>query len=178
LLKETVPKASRIGILWSPSAQGAAGHFRETEHAARLLKVQLQSFPLSVPDDVQNVFQAAANGNADALIVVSAGGMARYEAQVVSLALKTRVPVMYTNPRNVFAGGLMSYAADLLELSRGAAGYVDRILKGAKPANLPVQQPTKFELVINLKTAKQTGLTISPHILARPQISAVERKIF
>jgi putative tryptophan/tyrosine transport system substrate-binding protein len=98
---------------------------------------------------------------------VVAGGMPRYQQKILGLALKTRLPIMYTNPQFVFAGGLMSYAADIHELSRGAAAYVDKILKGAKPADLPVQQPTKFDFVINLKTAKQIGLTIPPNVLAR-----------
>ena len=90
-----------------------------------------------------------------------------HQARIVNLAVKTRLPVMYTNPEFVIAGGLMSYAADIPELGRRAATYVDKILKGAKPADLPVEQPTKFELVINLKAAKQIGLTIPPNVLAR-----------
>ena len=167
LLKETVPKASRIAILWNPAGSGAAGHVRETEIAAPLLAVRLQRLEVRGSDDVENAFQAAGKGSADALIVVVAGGMPRYQVRILDLAVKTRMPVMYTNPEFVRGGGLMSYAAEIPELSRGTATYVDKILKGAKPADLPVQQPRKFELVINLKTAKQIGVTIPQSVLYR-----------
>ena len=128
---------------------------------------QLQSLEVRNPEDLENAFRAAGKGRAQALIVVSAGLMNSHRARIVNLAVKTRLPVMYTNSPFVLAGGLMSYAADILEQYRRAATYVDKILKGAKPADLPVVQPTKFEFVINLKAAKQIGLTIPPNVLAR-----------
>jgi putative ABC transport system substrate-binding protein len=116
---------------------------------------------------LDNAFKAAVNGRAQAVIVVATGLMNSHRARIVDLATKTRLPALYTNQEFMRAGGLMSYAADTAELHRRAASYVDRILKGAKPADLPVEQPTKFELAINLSTAKQIGLTIPPNVLAR-----------
>ena len=115
---------------------------------------------------MENAFRTARNA-AEAAIVVTVAGMIDYREQIVDLAVKTRLPVMYTNPEPVLVGGLIGYAADLSALAQGAANYIDRILKGAKPADLPVQQPTKFELVINLKTAKQIGVTIPQSVLYR-----------
>lgn len=165
LIKEIIPEAYRIAILWDPAGPGASGHVREAEAAARALKVSLQRIEVRGLEDVENAFRAA--GGADALIVVQAAGINRYRGHIVERAVKARRLVMYSSSEFVTAGGLMSYAADLAELFRGAADYVGRILKGANPADLPVQQPTKFELVINLKAAKQIGLTIPPNVLAR-----------
>ncbi len=168
LLKETVPKASRIAILSRPRSQGtaAATHVRETEIAARALSIKLESLEARGREDLENAFRRARKV-ADALIVVAVAGMINDRDQILDLAVKTRLPVMYTNPEMVLAGGLISYAADLPALAYGAANYVDRIFKGTKPADLPVQQPTKFELIINLKAAKQIALTIPPNVLAR-----------
>lgn len=165
LIKEVIPEASRIAIVWDPAGPGASGHIKEAETAARALKVNIQRVEVRGPDDVENAFRVT--GGADALIVVQAAGINRYRAHIVERAAKARRLVMYSSSEFVIAGGLMSYAADLAELFRGAAGYVDRILKGANPADLPVQQPTKFELMINLKSAKQIGVTIPPNVLAR-----------
>jgi putative ABC transport system substrate-binding protein len=167
LLKEIVPKASRMAIVWDPKGQGAAGHARETEITAPALGIQLQRMEVRVPEDLENTFQAAVKKRARALIVVTAGLMNSHRTRIVNLALKTRLPAMYSNPDFVSIGGLMSYAADPSERLRGTAIYVDKILKGTKPADLPVQQPKKFEFVINLKAAKQIGLTIPPNVLAR-----------
>ena len=168
LLKQAVPKASRIAILSRPRNQGAAAasHVRETELAAQALGIKLESLETQGATELETAFQKARK-IADALIVVAVAGMINDREQILNLATKTRLPVMYTNPEPVFAGGLMSYAADLPALARGAANYVDRIFTGTKPADLPVQLPTKFELIINLKAAKQIGLTIPPNVLAR-----------
>ena len=168
LLKETVPKASRIAILSRPTSHGtaAASHVRETEIAARALAIKLEPLEARGREDLENVFRTARKV-ADALIVVAVAGMINDREQILDLAVKTRLPVMYTNPELVIAGGLISYAADLPALASGAANYVDRILRGTKPTDLPVQQPMKFEFIINLKAAKQIGLTIPPNVLAR-----------
>jgi putative ABC transport system substrate-binding protein len=166
LLKETFPKVSRVAILWDPKGQGGAGHARETKIAAPGLGVELHPVEVRAADDLENAFQAAVKGRAEALIVVHTGLMNAERSRTVNLAAKTRLPVMYSSSSFVFAGGLMSYAADDHERNRRVAVYVDKILKGATPADLPVEQPTKFELVINLKTAKQIGLAIPPNVLA------------
>jgi putative ABC transport system substrate-binding protein len=167
LLQETVPKASRVAILWDPKGQGGAGHARETRIAAPALGVELQPVEVRAPEDLENAFQAGVKGRAEALIVVHAGLMQTQRARIVNLAVKTRLPVMYTDSQFALAGGLMSYDADADERYRGVANYVDKILKGTKPADLPVQQPIKFEFIVNLKAAKQIGLTIPPNVLAR-----------
>ena len=167
LLKETVPKVSRVAILWDSRGPGGAGHARETTITAPALAVQLQLVEVEGVQNLENAFQAAIKGRAEALIVVHTGLLQTQRTRVVSLALKTRLPVMYTDSSFALAGGLMSYSDDDLDRARRAASYVDKILKGMKPADLPVQQPTKFEFVINLKTAKQIGLVIPPNILAR-----------
>jgi putative tryptophan/tyrosine transport system substrate-binding protein len=164
LLKEAFPKIYRVGHLWS--GQTGAAHFREIETPARALGIQLKRLEMKEPGDLANAFRIAGK-DADALIIVGAGWPNSHRAQIVDLAVKTRLPVMYTQRQFVVDGGLMSYAADLFEQSRRAAIYVDRILKGTKPADLPVEQPTKFELMINLKTAKQLGVTIPQNVLAR-----------
>ena len=168
IVKETVPKASRIAILSRGSLVGGAAetHVKDTEIAARALGIALQSLATRGPEDLENAFRTARK-NAQALIVVATGGLINDQQRLLALAIKTRLPVIYTNPEPVLGGGLMSYAADLPALARSAAEYVDRILKGTKPADLPVQQPTKFEFIVNLKAAKQIGLTIPPNVLAR-----------
>jgi putative ABC transport system substrate-binding protein len=167
LLKETVPKATRVGVLWFSASPVAAKQLKETELAARPLDVRIRSLQLRSAEDFENAFQTASK-NADALIAVSFGGLLiNHRDRLVNLASRTRLPVMYTISQFVEAGGLVSYAPDGPDRLRRAAVYVDRILKGAKPGDLPVEQPTKFELVINLKAAKQIGLTIPPNVLAR-----------
>jgi len=164
LLKDAFPKIYRVGHLWG--GMTGAAHFREIETPARALRIQLQRLEVKEPGDLANAFRIAGK-DADALILVGSGWLGSHRAQIVDLAAKTRLPVMYTQRQFVVEGGLMSYAADLFDQSRRAALYVDRILKGAKPADLPVEQPTKFELMINLKTAKQLGVTIPQNVLAR-----------
>jgi ABC-type uncharacterized transport system substrate-binding protein len=162
LLKEVVPTASRVGVL------RVAGFtvFREYEAAARALKVQLQSLEVRAPNpDLEGAFRDAVKGRASALITTRA--LVGYRKRIADLAIKNRLPLMSEGSDFVVVGGVMSYAANDAENYRRAAYYVDKILKGAKPADLPVEQPTKFELVINLKTAKQIGLTIPPNALAR-----------
>ena len=162
LLKEVVPTASRVGVLL------VAGFavFREYEAAAHALKVQLQSLEVRAPNpDLEGAFRDAVKGRARALIATRA--LVGYRKQIAGLAIKNRLPLMSEGSDFVDAGGLVSYAAIDAENYRRAAYYVDRILKGAKPADLPVEQPTKFEFVINLKAAKQIGLTIPPNVLAR-----------
>jgi putative tryptophan/tyrosine transport system substrate-binding protein len=168
LLKEAVPRISRVGVLWDENAPGPKIGFKEYEGAARALKIQLQSLEVRGPNpDFEGAFQATAKGHVNALITITNPLLARYPKRIADLALKNRLPSMYEQTYYVEAGGLVSYSTNLREAYRRAAYYVDRILKGAKPADLPVEQPTKFELVINLKTAKQIGLTIPPDLLAR-----------
>jgi putative ABC transport system substrate-binding protein len=168
LVKETLPKASNAAVLWYSSSPVAAKQFQETEIAARSLGVRVQSLEVRSPEDLDRAFQVANKQRADALIAVSFGGLLVNNRQrVVNLATKHRLPAMYTISEFVEAGGLMSYAPDGPDRLRRVANYVDKILKGTKPADLPVQQPTKFEFVINLKAAKQIGLTIPPNVLAR-----------
>jgi ABC-type uncharacterized transport system substrate-binding protein len=168
LLKETLPKASRVAVLWYSASSVAATQLKETEIAARPLKVQIQSLDVRRSEDLDQAFQIARKQASQALIVVSFGGLiVDNKERVVNLANKNRLPAMYTTSEFVEAGGLMSYAPDGPDRVRRAAGYVDKILKGTKPADLPVQQPMKFELVINLKTAKQIGLIVPQSMLYR-----------
>jgi ABC-type uncharacterized transport system substrate-binding protein len=164
IVKEVLPKVSRVAILRDPGNPATSAYLKETEAAAGALGVQLQSIESRGGSDLVNVFRAAAKGRAGALIVVAFGAQ---RPQIVNLTIKNRIPTMYTDPTFVPDGGLMSYSADVIEQFRRAAIYVDKILKGTKPADLPVERPTKFELLINLKTAKQIGLTIPPNVLAR-----------
>jgi putative tryptophan/tyrosine transport system substrate-binding protein len=166
LLKETVPKASRAAILVDPSP-AAEAHVRETEFAARNLRMQLQVPEAREPEGLENAFQVARQTRAEALTVVATGLINSHRPRIINLAAYSRLPTIYSSPDFVLEGGLMSYAADSVAQYRRAATYVDKILKGTKPADLPVQQPMKFEFVINLKAAKQIGLTIPPNVLAR-----------
>ena len=165
-LKETVPKASRAAILVDPSP-AADAHVRETDIAARNLRMQLQLLEVREPEGLDNAFKAARRTRAEVLTVVTTGLINSHRPRIINLAANSRLPTMYSSPDFVFEGGLMSYASDPVAQHRRGASYVDKILKGAKPGDLPVEQPTKFELLINLKTAKQIGLTIPPNVLAR-----------
>lgn len=167
LLKEILPKASRMAILWDRGGLASTSHVKEAEAAARVLGVQLQSLEVGDAKDLESAFQAAAKGGALALLVVATGLLNSHQARIANLAAKARLPAIYTSSQFIPVGGLMSYAADGVEQFRGAATYFDRILKGAKPADLPVQQPTKFELVVSLKAAKQIGLTIPRSVLVQ-----------
>jgi putative ABC transport system substrate-binding protein len=142
--------------------------FKDYEAAARSLKVSLQSLEVQVPNpDLLGAFQVAVKGRVSAIITTSVPGLSGYHKQIVDLAVQNRLPLMSETVSVVEAGGLASYDANRDEIFKRAAVYVDKILKGTKPADLPVEQPKKFELVINLKTAKQIGLTIPPNVLAR-----------
>ncbi len=167
LLKEIVPKLSRVAVIGSSTSSGYAQALRETEIAAGALKVKLQYRDLLGPKDVETAFQAASKGRADAVLALSSVVLDSYRTQVVELAVKNRLPAIYDRSDFVEAGGLMSYGTSFTDLFRRAATYADKILKGTKPADLPVEQPTKFEFIINLKAAKQIGLTIPPNVLAR-----------
>jgi putative ABC transport system substrate-binding protein len=167
LLKEVVPKVSRIAVLSSPSSVNAPPQMRETEAAARSLGVQLQPLEVRGLDDFERVFQAATKERAGALITLDDAFVFTHRTRIVKLAAKSRLPAIYGFREFVDAGGLMSYAANLSEMYRRAATYVDKILKGTKPADLPVEQPIKFEFIVNLKAAKQIGLTIPPNVVAR-----------
>lgn len=167
LLKEAFPKVSRVAHLSDRTSPPGAADLKEIESTARRLGVRVQPLELLSPDDLESAFRAAVKGRVDGLIVAAHGFIHTYRERIVNLTVKNRMPSMYTNPQFVLAGGLMSYAADIPDQYRRAATYVDKILKGTKPADLPVQRATKFELIINLKTAKQIGLTIPPNVLAR-----------
>jgi putative tryptophan/tyrosine transport system substrate-binding protein len=167
LLKEIVSRLSRVAVLGNSIEPGNAQALREVELAAGMFGVQLQHLDVLGPKDIETAFRAATKGRADALLALASPVLNDQRTQIVDLALSSRLPAIYPQTEYVEAGGLMYYGASTSDLFRRAATYVDRILKGAKPADLPVEQPTKFEFVINLKTAKQIGLTIPPNVLAR-----------
>jgi putative tryptophan/tyrosine transport system substrate-binding protein len=167
LLKEIVPKLSRVAVLGSSTNPGYAQALKETGLAAGALAVKLQYLDVREPRDIESAFRAAGKGRAEAVLVLGNPVLASQRTQFANLAVKTRLPAIYWRSDIVESGGLMSYGVSFSDLDRRAATYVDKILKGAKPADLPVEQPTKFELVINLKAAKQIGLTIPPNVLAR-----------
>ncbi len=169
LLKETFPRLSRVGhLVQRGSPDGPVQtHLKETEVAARSLGVQVRTLQVPSADDLENAFQAATKGGAEALVVVGTGILIPQRQRIVKLELKNRLPAMHTNLKWVPDGGFMSYTTDQPARYRRAAEYVDRILKGIKPADLPVERPTKFIFEINLKTAKQIGLTIPPNVLVR-----------
>lgn len=167
LLKETIPKASRFAVLYNPNDSAKVAEFKEIEVAARPLGVQLQSLEVRSLDEFENAFKTATRGKAAALQVLPTTILSTHRKRIAELATKSRLPTMWAESGFMDAGGLMSYGPNYDDLFRRATTYVDKILKGAKPADLPVEQPMKFELVINLKTAKQIGLTIPPNVLAR-----------
>ena len=168
LLKEIVPKLARVAVLWASSTTpGNVQQRREIELAAGAFKVQLQYLDVLGPKDIETAFRAASKGRADAVLVLRGSVLGSHGRRISKFAVKSRLPAIYGTRRSVEAGGLMSYSASSTDLDRRAATYVDKILKGAKPADLPVEQPMKFEFIINLKAAKQIGLTIPPNVLAR-----------
>ena len=167
LLKETIPKTDRVAVLRDPANLGTAQSLKETETAARSLKVDVESLEVRNSKDFEAAFQAAVAKHVDALMVLAGGLFNSHRSRIVNLAAKSRLPVMYSEQEYVLVGGLVSYATNIEDLYRRAAIYVDKILKGAKPADLPIEQPRKFELVINLSAAKQIGLTIPPSVLYR-----------
>ena len=168
LLKEVVPGLSRVAFLWNPDVRGNLLAFKEMEAAARSLRLELQSVEISRAEDLEQAFSAVTSQRAQALVVaVGNPVVVATQGQIASFAQRNRLPSMSGVRGYVDAGGLMSYGPSVTDMFRRAALYVDKILKGAKPADLPVEQPTKFELVINLKTAKAIGLTMPPSLLLR-----------
>ena len=168
LLKEIIPKLSRVAVFGSSSQPGNGQALTEIQLAAKTLGVEVQYSDVLSPKDIETGFRTARNGRADAVMWLVAGLIGTsHRKEVVDLTVKSGFPAIYNQPGYVEAGGLMTYGASLSALDRRAATYVDKILRGAKPADLPVEQPKKFELVINLKAAKQIGLTIPPNVLAR-----------
>jgi putative ABC transport system substrate-binding protein len=167
ILKEVIPKLSRVGVLANLQSSAYARVSKEVELAAAGKGVQLQYLNAQSSNDIDAVFRAATQGRSDAILVVGGPALIAQRKHVSDLAVKSRLPAIYDQRDYVEAGGLMTYGVNLPDLDRRAATYVDKILKGAKPADLPVEQPTQFELVINLKAAKQIGLTIPPNVLAR-----------
>jgi putative tryptophan/tyrosine transport system substrate-binding protein len=167
-LKDAVPKLRRVAVLQNPDFPEAANRWKDTATAGRSLGVQLDSWTVRNPDEIEQTFSEKSKPRPDALLVFSDPVLLeRYRERIIALAVKLRLPAIYPWRTYVEEGGLMSYSPDLLGMHRQSAYYVDKILKGANPADLPVEQPKKFELVINLKTAKQIGLTIPPNVLAR-----------
>ena len=167
LLKETIPKLSRVAVLGSSTFPGYAQVLKEIELAAGVLKVTLQYLDVLAPKDIETAFQAASNGRADAVLVLTSPVIISHRSQVVDLAAKNRLPAIYPQTEYTETGGLLYYGANTPDLFRRAATYVDKILKGRTPADLPVEQPMKFEFIINLKAAKAIGLTIPPNVLVR-----------
>jgi putative ABC transport system substrate-binding protein len=167
ILKEIVSRLSRVAVLGSSTRSGTSLSLKEMELAAGAFKVQIQYLDIQDPKDIETAFGAASKGRADAILVLGSPVLNLRRTQIADLAVKNRMPGVYAQPEYMDAGGLMYYGASFTDIFRRAATYVDKILKGAKPADLPVEQPTKFEFIINLKAAKQIGLTIPPNVLVR-----------
>jgi len=167
LLKEVIPKATRIATLLNPENPGNASSLREIELDALAWGMRLQVLAARSPDDLASAFRAAVKENSSALIVMIDALFSSNRSSIVELAVKHRLPAIYDRAEFADAGGLISYGMNLADLSRRAAWYVDQILKGAKPEKLPLTEPAKFELIINLEAAKRIGLTIPPNVLAR-----------
>jgi putative ABC transport system substrate-binding protein len=167
LLKAMIAQLAHVAVLTDPGTGGHGPQMKELEVAAPALGLQLQAVEIRAPNELESAFSAIMAGRAGAFIGLQQPTLDRLRQRIVDLAAKNRLPGMYPNDEYVESGGLMSYAADIVAMFRRSAVYVDKLLKGANPAELPVEQPTKFELVINLKAAKQIGLTIPPNVLAR-----------
>ena len=165
LLKEIIPTVSRVAVLWNPKGPGEG--WKESQRAARELGISLQSMEVRKPEELDSAFKKAINAGASAIAVTQSPLTSAIHQQLIGLSTKNRIPAVFPRTEYVVNGGLISYGADRAELYRRAAIILDKILKGTKAADLPFEQPTKFELVINLKTAKQIGLTIPPNVLAR-----------
>ncbi len=166
LLKEAVPKASRVAVIWYPTPNDER-EVKETEIAAKTLGLKLQSLQVRSPDDFQNAFAAMTKERANALIIIQSPFMGSHRKEIFELAAKKRLPTMCDGPNLTEEGCLMSYGPNRSDMYRRAATFVDKILNGTKPADIPVEQPMRFEFVVNLKTAKQIGLTIEPNVLVR-----------
>jgi putative ABC transport system substrate-binding protein len=167
LLKEAVPKLSRVAILWEPKNQGSEESWKESQVAARALGLQIHSMEVNSADKFESAFSEAIKARSNALAVTLSALFTRHQKLILSLAAKHRLPAIYTREEFVDNGGLMSYGADEDEPIKRIAVMIDKILKGTKPADIPVEQPTKFEFIVNLKAAKQIGVTIPPEVLAR-----------
>ena len=167
LLKETLPRLTRVGVLWNPMDQGSAQGLKEIELAAPTLGLEIQSLQVRSPSNFESAFKAAIAGQARALQVLGSGLINSHRNSIIEFATKSRLPTMFADAALVQTGGLMSYGPNAPDLYRRAAVYVDKILKDANPGDLPVEQPKKFEFIINLKTAKQIGLTIPPNVFVR-----------
>ncbi|SRR5581483_7426151 len=167
LLKEIVPRLSRLAVLGNSTVPGNAQVLKEAELAANSLGVELHYLELQNPGEIEAAFRAASKAHAEAVLVLGSQVVTAHAKTFAAVAIKNRLPASYWSPEFVQAGGLMAYSVSITDLFRRTATYVDKILKGAKPADLPIEQPTKFELVINLKAARQIGLTIPPNVLAR-----------
>jgi putative ABC transport system substrate-binding protein len=166
LLKELVPRAARLGVLWESSNLASAENWRETEDAARSLDMVAQSYTVSMPAELEDVLRAIREAAVDGMIVLPSALLFSDKRRLAEFAIENHLPTMFEQREHVEAGGLACYGPNLSELYRHAASFVDKILKGAKPADLPIEQPTKFDLVINLKTAKALGITVPPSLLA------------
>src|SRR5262245_46271885 len=167
ILREVVPKRSRVAVLGSSGATGYAQTLKEIELAAKAFKMQLQFLDVKHANDIETAFRAASEGQAQGVLTLNSGILGSQRAQIAELAVKNRLPVMYHQGDFVEAGGLMFYGVNVPDLNRRAATYVDKILKGAKPGDIPVEQPTKLEFIVNLKAAKAIGLTIPQSVLGR-----------
>jgi putative ABC transport system substrate-binding protein len=167
LLKEAIPRLSRVAVLRNPESRASLKWLKEWETAGRALGLQVQSLEVRSPTDIDEAFRVSTKERAGAMTALRNPFIITQRKRIVDLAIKNRLPTVFDDNDFVEAGGLMFYGANLVALQRRLAYFVDKILKGAKPADLPVEQPTKFELVINLRTAKQIGLTIPPNVLAR-----------
>ncbi|MBI3919522.1 MAG: ABC transporter substrate-binding protein [Betaproteobacteria bacterium] len=167
LLLEAMPKLSRVAVLWNPAGSNAERNFGQVQAAARALRVQLLSLEVRSANDFERAFETAVKEHAGALITIRTPLLVINRGRIAELAAKSKLPAIYDDREFVEAGGLMSYGAHLAESYRRAAFYVDKILKGANPAELPVEQPTRFELWVNLKTAGQIGFTLPPEVLLR-----------
>jgi putative ABC transport system substrate-binding protein len=170
LLKEIVPKLSRVAVLGTSTRRGTAQELKEVELAAGAFGVELQYLDVLDPKDIETAFRAASKSRADAVLMLASGGIVGpHQTTIIELAVKTRLPVIYGTNGQAFveAGGLITYGVNVNDLDRRAATYVDKILKGTKPGDIPIEQPTKFEFIVNLKAAKQIGLTVPPNVLAR-----------
>ena len=169
VLKEVLPKLSRVGFLWSPTSPNASDNLKETEAAARSLRIAIESLEAKGPNDIEAAFKTATKKRVEAILMDGGGFFAFHQKRLLEVVAKSGLPTMHANARYVEAGGLMTYAGDRREQYRRAADYVDKILKGAKPADLPVEQPTEFELVVHMKTAKALGITFPQTTLVRAE---------
>jgi putative ABC transport system substrate-binding protein len=167
ILKETLPRATQIAALWSPGYNDAMLGFKETKEAAAAYSLRLHPLEVATAGDIDRAFSQIAQAQDRALVVILSPLVTLHSKRIVDLALKHRLPGIYPTKQFVEEGGLMAYGPLISDLYRRAATYIDKILKGTKPADLPVEQPTKFEFIVNLKTAKQIGVTIPPNVLAR-----------